>query len=530
MFAPRRRRGQIRMLLIVASAAWLALTACNKQQTTVPADQMTKPEASKTVKTSRFLSPDEFGATADSDHRTLALPTSYGKHTGDLDDMVKERVIRAIVIINPIDFFYLSGRPHGIQYESLQEFEKFINQKLETGSLPIRVIFLPMRPDQLEAALTEGLGDFIAHPVVITPERERRLAFSTPIQKDVSQVVVTGSAHANLTSFDSLAGEPIYANPLTSYYENLKSVSDLRLKAGKPPLNIRAADKNLSDDDLVQMVNAGMIPATATKRARGDLWASVLPNVRTHPELVIADEGETAWVMRKNTPQLKRLVDEFLKDHAAGTTFGNTLLRRYLENTKWVRDSISPEELRKFIAYSDFFKKYAAEYNFDYLLIGAQGYQESQLDQSRVSSAGAVGVMQVIPRIAAANPINIPNVRTADNNIHAGAKILYKIAETYFNDSAIDPLDKTLFTFASYDAGPTRIARLQKKAPGDGLDPNKWFENVELEVARDVGEETIVYVGNVYKYYVAYSLTADERKRRGLPASIEFPGTMRSYH
>jgi membrane-bound lytic murein transglycosylase MltF len=296
----------------------------------------------------------------------------------------------------------------------------------------------------------------------------------------------------------------------------------LRLKAGKPPLDIRAADRNLSDDDLVQMVNAGMIPATATKRQRGDLWASVLPNVRTHPELVIAREGETAWVMRKNTTRLKQLVDEFLKGHAAGTAFGNTLLRRYLQNTRWVRDSVSPEELRKFIAYSEFFKKYAAEYNFDYLLMAAQGYQESQLEQARVSPAGAVGVMQVIPRIAAANPINITDVHTVDNNIHAGAKILYKIALTYFNDSAVDPLDTTLFTFASYNAGPTRIAHLRKQAPRDGLDPNKWFDNVELEVARDVGEETIIYVGNVYKYYVAYSLTADERKRRGLPAFVEF--------
>jgi membrane-bound lytic murein transglycosylase MltF len=500
------------MLLILVAAGWLALVACQKQQITV-----------ETSEASRSLLPDEYSATAESGHPRLVLPLSVGKRTGDLDEMVKARAIRALVILNPIDFFYLSGRPHGIQFEALQEFEKFANQKLKTGRLPVHVFFLPMRPDQLEAALTQGLGDLIAHPVVITPERRQRVAFSVPIQKGVSQVVVTGSALANVTSFDGLAGEPIFVNPLTTYYENLETLSDLRIKAGKSPLTIRAADKHLYDDDLLQMVNADMIPATVATRTRADLWAQVLPNIRAHPELAVASEGETAWVMRKNTPQLKQLIDEFLKDHAAGTTFGNTLLRRYLQNTKWIRDSISPEELRKFIAYSEYFKKYAAEYDFDYLMIAAQGYEESGLDQSKRSSAGAVGVMQVIPRFAAARPINIPDVRNADGNIHAGTRILRYIAGAHFNDSGIDLLNKTLFTFASYNAGPARIVHLQNQAPRDGLDPNKWFENVELKVAKEVGEETVIYVGNIYKYYVAYKLTADERKRRGLPVSFDLP-------
>jgi membrane-bound lytic murein transglycosylase MltF len=258
----------------------------------------------------------------------------------------------------------------------------------------------------------------------------------------------------------------------------------LRVKAGRSPLDIRAADKNLFEDDLIEMVTAGLIPASVARRERADLWARVLPNINAHPELVIAREGETAWVMRKNTPHLKQLVDEFLKDHAAGTSFGNTLLRRYLQNTKWIHDSISLEGLRKFIAYSEFFKEYAAEYNFDYLLIAAQGYEESQLDQSKISPAGAVGVMQVIPKLVAADPINTPDVWNADGNIHAGAKILHNIARTYFNDSERDPVNRTLFTFASYNAGPTRIAHLRKEAPRDGLDSDKWFDNVELKVPK----------------------------------------------
>jgi membrane-bound lytic murein transglycosylase MltF len=149
-------------------------------------------------------------------------------------------------------------------------------------------------------------------------------------------------------------------------------------------------------------------------------------------------------------------------------------------------------------------------------MIAAQAYQESLLDQDRKSHVGAVGVMQVIPKYAAAPPISIPNVGNADGNIQAGTKMLRNIADTYFNDPGIDPLNKTLFTFASYNAGPNRIVRLRKKAQEDGLDPNKWFGNVELEVAKDVGQETVTYVSNIYKYYVAYKLTVEQRQQKAM--------------
>jgi membrane-bound lytic murein transglycosylase MltF len=491
-------------LLILLSIGWIAVAGCSKRQT---------PQTSK-QESSQSIVPSENGATTSSPDGALVLPAGFGKRTGDLDEMVKQRTVRALVIVNPIGFFYKTGKPEGIQYEALQEFEKFINQKLNTGKLPVKVVFLPMGPDQLEAALTEGLGDLIAQGITVSPEREQRVAFSVPIQKDVTQVVVTGSALANVSSFDDLAGKAIYVNPLTKYYDNLKMVSDAQQKAGKPALDIKAADKNLFDDDLIQMVNAGLIPATVTNKGRADLWTQVLPNVKSHPELAVAKEGEIAWVMRKNNPQFKQLVDEFVESHAVGTSFGNTLLRRYLQNTKWIKDSTSTEEMQKFKAYADFFKKYSAEYNFDYLMVAAQGYQESLLDQDKRSHVGAVGVMQVIPKLAAAHPIDIPNVTDADGNIHAGCKMLRNIADTYFNDPALDPVNKTLFTFASYNAGPNRIVRLRKKAQDDGLDPNKWFGNVELEVAKDVGEETVTYVGNIYKYYVAYKLTVQQKEEK----------------
>jgi len=210
--------------------------------------------------------------------------------------------------------------------------------------------------------------------------------------------------------------------------------------------------------------------------------------------------------LRKNNPQLKQLLDEFIPPHAVGSSFGNTLVRRYLESTRWVVNSTSPEEMKKFETLSGFFKKYASQYDFDYLMMMAQGYQESTLEQSMRSPGGAVGIMQVMPRDAAASPIDVPNVWTADGNIHAGIKMLRSIEDKYLNDPKLDPLNKTLLAFASYNAGPNRIAKLREQAPKEGLNPNVWFGNMELLVAREIGEVTVTYVGNVYKYYVAYKL------------------------
>ena len=475
-----------------------------------------KTEQSK-QQTTPLSSPDEPPAPTTG----MVLPTSFGRRTGDLDEMVKARNIRALVILNPIGFFYDNGQPRGAMYEALDEFQKFANQKLNTGKLGVKITFLPMRLDQIEAALTEGVGDVIASGIVVTPDREKRVAFSTPIQTDVTQIIITGPNFGAVSTLADLGGKEVYANPLTTYYENLQKVNESLRKDGKTPIVIKAADKNLTDDDLVQMVNAGLIPATATTNQRAELWSQLLAHIQPHPDLVIASGAQLAWVMRKNNPQFTQLVDEFVQSHAVGKSFGNTLLRRYLQNTKWVKDSTSAEEMKKFEANLELFQKYAGEYNFDYLMIAAQGYQESLLDQSKKNPSGAVGIMQVIPKNAAASPINVANVATADGNIHAGVKMLRNIGDTYFNDPKIDPVNKTLFVFASYNAGPNRIARLRKEASDMGLDPNVWFGNVELVAAKDIGQETVTYVSNIYKYYVAYKLALQQRelreKAKGLP-------------
>ena len=437
------------------------------------------------------------------------LPLNFQRHTGDLDDMVKRGTIRALVLYSRSGFFYVDGKPEGIYYEALQYFEQFLNQKLRTRQ-HVQVTFIPVRPDQLESYLNEGIGDLIAYPVAMTPEREQQVAFSVPLETGVKQILVTGKDFGPVASLQDLSGKKVFVNPITTYYGNLEKVNDSLRKQGKPPILIESADKNLLDEDLMEMVNAGILPATVTITQRAKLWASVFHNITPQPNIVIANQEDLAWAVRKNNPKFKELLDEFVRVHAAGTSFGNTLLRRYLESNQWITNPTNDEQIKKFNELANFFKTYSSQYGFDYLMVIAQGYQESQLNQAARSPGGAIGVMQVKPSTAAAPPINIPDIRTAENNIHAGVKLLNSIATQYFSDPKIDPMNRLLFTFAAYNAGPNRIADLRKEAPAQGLDPNKWFGNVELLVSQKVGQTTVQYVSNIYKYYIAYKLVVEQ--------------------
>ena len=490
------------------------MTGCTAKQSAPAKQAKTEHPASQQARTqpiSELREPD----------RSLVLPPNFAHRTGDLDEMIKERNIRALVVNSRTGFFYDQGRPRGIFYEALEEFQKFVNVRFKTGKRPINVTFLPVRPDQLEFGLTQGLADIIATGIIVTPERAQRVAFSAPIGSDVKLIVVTGPNFGPLTSLDELSGKVIYANPLTVAYERLEQLSATIKKSGKAPIQIKAADKTLMDEDLLEMVNSGLLPATVTTSDRAQFWTKIFDHITAHPDLPIASEGQLAWALRKNNPQLKALLDEFVQGHRVGTSFGNVVLQRYLRDTKWVKNSTSAEEIAKFRANVGFFKQYAGQYNFDYLMIAAQGYQESQLDQSKRNPSGAVGIMQVIPKFAAAPPISVPNVTSAQANIEAGVKMLKHISERYFSDGSLDGLNRTLFTFAGYNAGPTRIARLRKQAKQQGLDPNRWFGNVEVAASRAIGQETVRYVANVYKYYVAYKLSQEQAEalQRGKAAT-----------
>jgi membrane-bound lytic murein transglycosylase MltF len=434
--------------------------------------------------------------------------------TGDFDGMVEQRQVRVLVVPNKMLYFLDQGRHRGVNVDLFAEFEKFINRKMKTGTLKIRVLFVPVPRDQLFPALAAGRGDIAAANLTITNERKKIADFSNPLLTGVKEILVTGPAAPALNTIADLAGKELHLRPSSSYHEHVIQLNATFKKQGKPPVKILPVSEFLEDADLLEMVNAGLIPMVVVDDHKARFWGQIFENVGLRPDIAVHEGGEIAWAFRKKSPKLAAVVNEFVKDHKKGTLLGNMLFKRYLKENKWARNALNPEELKKFQAVVDLFKQYADRYDFDYLMTGALAYQESQLDHTRRSNVGAVGIMQILPTTAADKNVGIPDIEKLDKNIHAGHKYLRFLQDRYFDDPAIDTLDRYLFTFASYNAGPAKVSRLRKDAAQRGLNPNVWFQNVEVIAAEKIGRETVLYVGNIYKYYISYTFARDQLEAR----------------
>jgi len=436
------------------------------------------------------------------------------KWQGDYDGMVKQRTIRALVSYSKTFYFLDRAQQRGLSYELLKQFEKFVNKKQNTKTLEIHVVFIPVSRDQLLPSLVSGLGDIAVANLTITPERQKQVDFSDPLINDAKEVLITGPAAPSITNTDDLAGKEIHVRKSSSYYESLVQLNRSFKKAGKPQMKLVIAPEVFEDEDLLEMVNAGVLPMMVIDDHKARFWIQIFDKIKVHPEITVRTGGRIAWAFRKKSPKLQAVVNEFVKQNKKGTLMGNMMIKRYLKNTKYVKNSTSKQEMEKFDAIIQIIKKYADRYEFDYLMIGALAYQESGLDNSKKSSVGAIGVMQVLPTTAADPNVGVAEIHKIENNIHAGTKYLRFIINRYYKDEPMDDLNKVLFAFASYNAGPAKVRSLRKKASGMGLDPNVWFNNVEIAAAKVVGRETVQYVSNIYKYYIAYQMVITQMEKK----------------
>lgn len=440
--------------------------------------------------------------------------------TGDLDGMQKRRNIRALVPFSRTFFFLDKGRKRGLIHDALMEYEKFLNKKVKTKHLTVHIVFIPTPRDRLFSDLAAGYGDIAAGNLTITPERKKLADFADPMLTNVQEILVTGPAAPELKTIFDLSGLEISVRKSSSYYESLLTLNKTLQSIGRKPVTINFADEYLEDEDLLEMVNAGLIPMIIIDSHKGEFWAKIFKNVKLHPALRLRTGGEIAWAIRKNSPLLKKNINSFVKKNKKGSLTGNILYQRYLQDTSYIRNSLSEAAMKRYNHTINLFKKYAGKYDFPYLLLTALAYQESGLDQKQRSNAGAVGIMQVLPTTAADKNVGIKNITKLENNIHAGTRYLRFMADRYFSDPALTPINRALFTMASYNAGPARVAKLRKEAARRGLDPNVWFNNVEVVAAARIGRETVQYVRNIYKYYIAYEYIIKKEKMKKVGTSI----------
>ena len=441
---------------------------------------------------------------------TLAIPSQ--KWIGDLDGMIQRRQVRVLVVYSKTFYFIDKGTQRGATYDIFRAFEDELNKKLKKKHVRVHIVFVPVSRDELLPALLEGRGDVAAANLTITRERQKLVDFTDPIFGGVSEVVVTGPQSPEVKTLDDLAGQEVFVRPSSSYHESLIGLNERFRAEAKPEVRITPAPESLEDEDLLEMLNAGLIGVTIVDSHKAEFWRQIFEGIVVHPEVAVRTGGEIAWAIRKDSPKLRAELDAFSATRKAGTAFGNEIFRRYLKNTKYVKNAASEAELKKFKDLIQCFRQYGKAYSLDWLLMAAQGYQESRLDQGVRSPVGAIGVMQVMP--ATGKELEVGDIHQVEPNIHAGVKYLRFMIDQYYKDEPMDELNKGLFAFASYNAGPARIRGLRREAEKRGLNPNVWFNNVELVAAEKIGRETVTYVSSIYKYYIAYTLLQGEYAER----------------
>jgi membrane-bound lytic murein transglycosylase MltF len=440
------------------------------------------------------------------------LPLELPRFTGDYDQMLKRRMMRVGVAYNRTHYFIDRGVQRGIAYEFFKKFEDEVNASIKQPKDRFHVVFVPMSRDEMTKALLEGRVDVISAGVTITPERRKIADFSDPTRADVSEIVVTGPGAPSIKTLADLAGQEVLVREGSTYHQNLQRLNGEFKAQKRPEMRLRLAPLNLEDDDILEMVNAGIAKITVVDNYLAEFWVQVFTGLTLHREAALTTNGEIAVAMRPNSPQLKAAANAFLKRNGKGTAFGNVVLKRYLASTRYVKNAVSDAERKRFETMVEFFRKYGGQYKLDYLLMAAQGFQESGLNQDVKSPVGAIGVMQVMP--ATGKDLNVGDITQMEPNIHAGVKYIRFMIDQYFKSDPMDDLNKGLMAFASYNAGPNRIRQLRAEARKRGLNENVWFNNVEQIVSERIGRETVTYVSNIYKYYIAYKLSMEQREER----------------
>lgn len=438
------------------------------------------------------------------------LSTEIKPWTGDFDAMLERRVIRILVPYSRTLYFIDKGRERGLTADLARAFEKHLNAShaKQLGKRPLTVVLLPTTREKLLPGLVEGRGDIAAGNITATEQRLKLADFVFPAGgKPVRELIVTGPASPQVATLDDLSGKTVHVRRGTSYFESLEALNGRFKKERREPVKLVELPAALEDEDKLEMLAAGLFELVVVDDWLARIWVQVLPKLKVREDLVLREEGQTGWAVRKESPKLVAALTTF--DRVVVNKHGllRSNLARYHRSVKQIRNNTAGAEWKRFQATVKLFERYGARYNFDPLMLVAQGYQESRLRQEARSHVGAVGVMQIMPETG--QELDVGDIHQLEPNIHAGAKYMNRLMTRYFSDANFSDQDRTLFAFASYNTGPGNIAKMRAEAARQGLDQDKWFDNVEVVTGRRIGVETTTYVRNIYKYYVAYKLTTE---------------------
>jgi len=440
--------------------------------------------------------------------------------------MLQRRSIRVRVPYSRTLYYNDKGHERGLTAESVRDFERWINKKYarKLGKRPLTVYLIPTTRDKLLLEVVKGTGDIAAGDLTVTEERLKTVDFATTEDlPTMKELVITGPRSPAITTVDDLSGKTVQVRKSSSYYESLEALNGRFKNEGKPLVKIVLVPDALEDEDMMEMLNAGLLEVIIVDDWLAKIWAQILPRIKVNERAAVREGGRIGWAVRKDNPKLKAEILDFYHGFAKKQGILAQRLRHQWSRVKQIKDSEGTEEWQRFEATIALFDKYGQQYNFDPLMLAAQGFQESQLNQNAKSRVGAIGVMQVMPDTGA--ELKVGDIRVTEPNIHAGAKYLDRLMTKYFPDANFSEMNRAAFAFASYNAGPGNIAKMRKEAAKRGFDPDQWADNVEIVTAEKIGMETTTYVRNIYKYYVSYKLQVEAQETVRKAREQVAPGT-----
>ena len=445
--------------------------------------------------------------------------------TGDFDAMLQRRIIRIYAPYSRSLYFIDRGRERGVGAELARDFERWINRKYarRLGDRPCTIYIGAVAPDRLLDGLVDGRADIAIGDLTDTPLRRERVDFVAPDASMVNvEVLVTGPKSPAIANERELAGKTVQVRRSSTYFASLMALDEGLRKARRPEVRLTLVPEDLDDEDMLEMLNAGLLQAIVVDAWKARMWSSALPHIKVHEDIVLRQATRAGWAIRKHSPQLAAELREFYVEWVRKEGVIPYLQREYMSTIVPLTDPSGAADRERYDALHALFERYGQQYRFDPLLLAAQGYQESGLDQSKRSYVGAIGVMQLMP--ATGRALAVGDIHEAEANIHAGAKYMDELVARHFPDAKLDALNRELFALASYNAGPEAIARIRREAGRRGFDPDKWFNSVEVIAAERIGLQTPTYVRNIYKYYVAYSFMREARANDAPPKATAAPG------
>jgi len=448
-------------------------------------------------------------------NKLRALPTESRVWTGDFDGMLERRHIRVLVPTSRTLYYNDKGRERGITAETVRAFEQYLNKKYaaQLGKRPITLYLVPTTRDELLEDVAKGVGDIAAGNLTVTDARRQIVDFvAPPDAKPNREIVLSGAKAAPVATAEALSGKTVHVRWTSSYHDSLVALNQRLAQAGKPAIKLVAVPDELEDEDMMEMLNVGLLDYIVVDDWKAKMWAPVLPKMQLNEGAVVREGGLVGWAFRKDSPKLAAELNDFYANHLKKQGVLNYLRQQQGKRVRSLKDAGADADAQRFKELLVLFKKYGERYGFDPLMLAAQGYQESQLNQAAKSHVGAIGVMQIMPATGA--ELKVGDIRVTEANIHGGAKYMDQLMTRYFKGVDFSPANRALFAFASYNAGPGNIAKMRKEAEKRGLDPDKWFNNVELVTAEKIGIETTTYVRNIYKYYTSYKLTLEAAQER----------------